>query len=69
MKKKIHPDYHEIDVLMTDGLTFKTRSTWGKKSLDFRDQGFPEGSVILPPASLTKITPAATSHKFKFFSQ
>jgi hypothetical protein len=54
---------------MTDGLTFKTRSTWGKKSLDFRDQGFPEGSVILPPASLTKITPAATSHKFKFFSQ
>ena len=31
MKKKIHPDYHEINVLMTDGSTFKTRSTWGKK--------------------------------------
>ena len=32
MKKKLHPDYHEIEVLMTDGSTFKTRSTWGKAS-------------------------------------
>tara|TARA_B100001750_G_C14997327_1_gene345565 strand:- start:4 stop:285 length:282 start_codon:yes stop_codon:yes gene_type:complete len=31
MKKKIHPDYHEIEVVMTDGSKFKTRSTWGKK--------------------------------------
>ncbi len=30
MKKDIHPDYHEINVVMTDGSTFKTRSTWGK---------------------------------------
>ncbi len=32
MKKDIHPDYHEIEVVMTDGTTFKTRSTWGKAS-------------------------------------
>ena len=32
MKKNIHPDYHEIEVVMTDGSTFKTRSTWGKSS-------------------------------------
>ena len=32
MKKNIHPDYHEIEVLMTDGSKFKTRSTWGNKS-------------------------------------
>ncbi len=32
MKKKIHPDYHEIEVVMTDGTKFKTRSTWGKKN-------------------------------------
>ena len=32
MKKKIHPDYHEIEVVMTDGTSFKTRSTWGKPS-------------------------------------
>lgn len=30
MKKDIHPDYHEISVVMTDGTEFKTRSTWGK---------------------------------------
>ena len=32
MKKNIHPDYHEIEVVMTDGTKFKTRSTWGKPS-------------------------------------
>lgn len=31
MKADIHPDYHEINVVMTDGTTFKTRSTWGKE--------------------------------------
>ena len=31
MKKDIHPDYHEINIVMTDGTTFKTRSTWGKE--------------------------------------
>ena len=30
MKKDIHPDYHDITVVMTDGTEFKTRSTYGK---------------------------------------
>lgn len=30
MKKEIHPGYHEINVVMTDGTEFKTRSTYGK---------------------------------------
>ena len=30
MKTDIHPDYHEINVVMTDGTTYTTRSTWGK---------------------------------------
>ena len=30
MKKDIHPDYHEITVVMTDGSKYKTRSTMGK---------------------------------------
>jgi len=30
MKADIHPDYHEINVVMTDGTQFTTRSTWGK---------------------------------------
>ena len=29
MKKDIHPDYHFIDVKMTDGTIIKMRSTWG----------------------------------------
>lgn len=31
MKKDIHPDYHKITVVMTDGSSFETRSTWGKE--------------------------------------
>ena len=31
MKKDIHPDYHEITVVMTDGSERKTRSTMGKE--------------------------------------
>ena len=30
MKRDIHPDYHEITVVMTDGSKYKTRSTMGK---------------------------------------
>ena len=31
MKKNIHPDYHKIKVVMTDGSHFETMSTWGKE--------------------------------------
>ena len=31
MRKDIHPDYHMIDVKMTDGTMNKMRSTWGKE--------------------------------------
>jgi large subunit ribosomal protein L31 len=31
MKDGIHPDYHEITILMTDGSSYKTRSTYGKE--------------------------------------
>jgi large subunit ribosomal protein L31 len=31
MKKDIHPKYHFIDVKLTDGTVFRTRSTWGKE--------------------------------------
>jgi large subunit ribosomal protein L31 len=30
MKADIHPEYHEITVVMTDGTEFKTRSTYGE---------------------------------------
>ena len=31
MKKDIHPDYHAIKVVMTDGTQYETRSTYGKE--------------------------------------
>jgi large subunit ribosomal protein L31 len=31
MKKDLHPDYHFITVVMTDGTEYKTRSTYGKE--------------------------------------
>ena len=31
MRKEIHPDYHIINVKMTDGTIFQVRSTWGKE--------------------------------------
>ncbi len=31
MKADIHPDYHTIKVVMTDGSTFETKSTWGQE--------------------------------------
>lgn len=31
MKQNIHPDYHQINVVMTDGSSYKTFSTWGKE--------------------------------------
>ena len=31
MKKNIHPDYHEIKIVMTDGSERSVRSTWGSE--------------------------------------
>lgn len=31
MKAEIHPDYHMIKVVMTDGTEYETFSTWGSE--------------------------------------
>ena len=31
MKKEIHPKYHKIEIQLTDGSKFETRSTFGKE--------------------------------------
>lgn len=31
MKADIHPDYHKIKIVMTDGTEYDTFSTWGKE--------------------------------------
>ncbi|WP_116133896.1 50S ribosomal protein L31 [Tropicimonas sp. IMCC34043] len=45
MKKDLHPDYHLIDVKMTDGTVIQMKSTWGKEgemlSLDIDPSSHP----------------------------
>jgi large subunit ribosomal protein L31 len=45
MKADIHPDYHPITVVMTDGTKFVTRSTYGQAgaslSLDIDPKSHP----------------------------
>ncbi len=45
MKADTHPDYHTINVVMTDGTKFVTRSTYGKAgdtlSLDIDPKSHP----------------------------
>ena len=49
MKDGIHPDYHEITVLMTDGTSYKTRSTYGKAgdTLRLESLKLPQGVSLL----------------------
>ena len=47
MKPEIHPDYHTIKIKMTDGTTYKTRSTFGKEG----DTLTLEIDPSVPPAS------------------
>jgi len=30
MKQNLHPDYHFVNVVMTDGTQYTTRTTWGE---------------------------------------
>ena len=45
MKDKLHPDYHTITVVMTNGTEYQTRSTWGsdgdKMNLDIDPTSHP----------------------------
>lgn len=36
MKQDIHPDYHTIKVIMTDGTEYTTRSTYGAEGDELR---------------------------------
>jgi large subunit ribosomal protein L31 len=36
MKAEGHPDYHVINVVMSDGTKYQTRSVWGKEGDEMR---------------------------------
>ena len=62
MKKGIHPDYHEIEVVMTDGSTFKTKSTWGKSSDTLRLEMLIQScGFVFPRIRLVEATLSASS--------
>lgn len=51
MKKGIHPYYHTVDVVMTDGSTFKTRSCYKSEKMvleiDSKSHPFYTGKQVL----------------------
>lgn len=51
MKKGIHPDYHVIEVVMTDGTTYKTRSCYKEDKMvleiDSKSHPFYTGKQVL----------------------
>ncbi len=51
MKKGIHPDYHVIEVVMTDGTTYKTRSCYKADKMvleiDSKSHPFYTGKQVL----------------------
>ena len=58
MKSGIHPDYHMINVEMTDGTKFQTRSTWGKEGDTLHLDIDPEG-----PPGVDRRQPEAARHR------
>ena len=64
MRKDIHPEYHSIDVKLTDGTIVKMRSTWGKEgdtlSLDIDPSSHPAwnggNTRLMDPVSYTHLT-------------
>src|SRR4029450_4786356 len=73
MKAKIHPDYHEINVVMTDGSKFTTRSTYGKPGdtlhLDIDPKSHPAWTgvhrLMDSGGQLRKVNRAVTGHANK----
>ena len=59
MKPDMHPDYHTIKVVMTDGTEFHTRSTWGKEGDTMHSTSTPSRTRPGPAASSSSSTAAA----------
>jgi large subunit ribosomal protein L31 len=64
MKKDIHPPYHTINVTMTDGTTFSTRSTMGKEGDTLQLDIDPKSHPAWTGASARLIDTAGQISKF-----
>lgn len=71
MKPEIHPEYHEITVVMTDGSTYKTRSTWGSPGdtlkLDIDPHSHPAWTGGAQRINVTDTQVAKFNKKFQNF--
>ena len=61
MKEKTHPDYHKITVMMTDGTSFETKSTWGKEGAPCASTSIPRPTRRGPACASPSIAAAACS--------
>ena len=65
MKKDLHPEYHIIDVKMTDGTILKMRSTYGAEatslSLDIDPTVHPAWRSSPPPGTLIPLASSVPS--------
>ena len=65
MKKDIHPKYHMINVVMTDGAKFQTRSTWGKEGDTLNLDIDPKSHPAWTGGAQTLVDRAGRVSKFK----
>ena len=65
MKKDIHPDYHFIDVKMTDGTIVKMRSTWGSEGDQLALDIDPSAHPAWTGGSSRLMDPGGRGSKFK----
>ena len=65
MKKKIHPDYHDIVIVMTNGVKIKTRSTYGKPGAVLKLDVDPYTHPAWRPGSYTLIESSDQLTKFR----
>ena len=65
MKKNIHPNYHEITVIMTNGKKIKTKSTYGKKGAILKLDIDPYTHPAWKPGKQTLIENSGQLNKFR----
>ena len=65
MKKGIHPDYHFIEVKLTDGTTYRTRSTYGAEGDRSRWTSTPRSTPPGPAARPSLMDTGGRVTKFK----
>lgn len=65
MKKDIHPDYHKITVVMTDGTKFETNSTYGKEGEKLQLDIDPNSHPAWKPGSRSLIESSGQLAKFR----